>query len=196
MGDYLITSVQSDTTKILPCREGDVFLWVQDKAPLLSLAADLDVADIWVTKNSDTVLFTNRLEDVPEWLPLRPEMVGGRNVHPMVKKLNDGFKLDQYDLGDAPESWKVNVHHYVIWVGDKRNDSDYNNGILAIFRFATGSLALLQNNDLDIDELTGGSSSDYNSHLTDEKVRNIRMALEFLEGQGKPRKYAEKWTLG
>lgn len=191
-----ITTISNDITRVVSCRNGDILLWVYDTVSIYDPSIKLNIADLWVTNDGESVLITNRLEDIPEWFPLRPEMVGGRNVYPMVKKLNDGFKLDQYDLGDAPESWKVNVHHYVIWVGDKRNDSDYNNGILAIFGFATGSLALLQKNDLDIDELTGGSSSDYNSHLTDEKARNIRMALEFLEGQGKPRKYAEKWTLG
>jgi len=197
MESISITSIPSDTTKILPCRKGDILAWVQDSSSIWTSQSKYEILDLWVMNDGATVLLSNRFEDIPEWFPLTPTMVGGlRNCRKMVEKLNSGYVPNSYglDIDSLENSWKVNVWNYVIWSGENRPDITDCKGILGIFRFETGSLVL--NQDRSNNELGEDSSRNYDRVLTSQRGDEIKGAFDFIVSQGKARKYAEEWKLG
>ena len=196
MNQYSITSVPSNTTKILPCREGDVLVWVKDQARPFDLHVELGIADLWTPRNGESILITNRLEDLPPWHALHPTMVGGRNVPLMVNKLNNGLSVLERSLEEISDAWKIHSHQYVIWIGEARTDFPSYRGILGIFRFEIGSIAILQNNTYSLSDIVGDDADGLSSRLKNELATNLGNMLEYLKREGKQRKYVKDWRLG
>lgn len=149
--------------------------------------------------DGDSVLLSNRIEDIPDWFPLTHTMVGGRqNCHKMVEKLNSGYMPNKHgiDVDSLPNIWKINVWNYIIWSGEKRPDTVDYKGILGIFRFETGTLVIQQNKNSDELAIGEDTSEDFERTLTHERGDEIKGAFDFIASQGKARRYAEEWKLG
>ena len=196
MDQYSITNVPSNTTKILPCRKGDLFVWIKDEAPPFNLQVQLGIVDIWAPENGESIIFTNRLEDVPRWHPIHPTLVGGRNVPLMVDKLNNVLNVPEQTLEEISDSWKIHAHQYVIWAGEARTDFPSYQGILGIFRFETGSIAILQSNALGLTDIDSDPVYNISSRLKNETSDNLANVLEYLKREGKQRRYVKDWRLG
>lgn len=195
---YLITELKDDTTQILPCRKGDIFGWVQFSGQLLPGHVEYRIADLWVMNDGDQVLITNRLEDLPEWVPIFPTTVTGRNTVLMKKKIEEGFyPCSQLELNNLPNAWKLKEGHYLIWLGESRPDHVSENRILKIFRPILGTLVLHQpRNQEDLLLQNGIVINNQKRYLDDNASNTMNLAMGEIKSKGIPRTYTPVWKLG
>lgn len=115
----MIIDVESDTTILLPCRKGDVFAWVKYAGGAFVEEAVYTIPDVWIMNEGDSLLMTNRLEDLPDTYQLYPTKVTGRNVPIMKQKLENGFDTFSIDtdLDHQQYVWKLNISDYLVWLG-------------------------------------------------------------------------------
>lgn len=202
----MINRMEKNTTLILPCRKGDVLVWLRLNGNPFQGSLEYQIADLWVLNDGDQVLLTNRLEDVPDWLPIFPTKVTGRNTWVMMAWLDQGHDpfSKQVNLDNLQNVWKVNSSHYLIWLGKSRPDlesangfMESQNGVLRILLSTCGTLAIHQpKNQSDFFLQNGQVLNLHKEYLNTEARASINWAIEAVKAKGMPRSFSHAWKLG
>lgn len=190
---YPVIILSKDSTKIIPCRQGDVFFWNKNISSMWEVEANYRTVDLWVLNDGEQVLLTNRLEDVPEYIEIIPQEVGGMNVRKMVKRLNSGYSPGTVGVPlDALESaWRIGVGDYVIWSGPRRQGEPSFGSILGIFLFQAGTLAISSS-----EHIYSNNEDSLTLSLSEQSLEEIKDAAVYIERQGIDRRRSLKWKLG
>jgi hypothetical protein len=195
--ECMIAQIAADTTLVIPCRKGDIIVWVSFSGQVFQSHIEYKIADLWVMKEGDQILITNRLEDVPEWLSIFPTKVTGRNTWVMKRWLDQGQDpfSNQVNLDDLQNLWNVNCSHYLIWIGESRPDLQATNGILKsqngvlrILNFTCGTLTIHQpKNQSDLLLENDQVLKFHKEYLNEEARKSMTWAEELIKKGGMPR---------
>lgn len=197
MKAYEINKLRADLTTILPCRKGDLFVWLRDKSDMFSAKTSYDILDVCVMTDGTSVTITNRVEDLPNHVYIAPNEIGGvKNLEIMVKKLNSGYQKNEQQvyIDEIPSYWRIKPGDYLIWAGESRADQPGKDGVLKIYSFDYGFLLINEPTFGGIDKEVENDL--VNEHLTQERAFLLNKAVEFIVGQGKARILTESWSLG
>lgn len=190
---FPVIHLTKDSTQIIPCRKGDVFIWSRNTAGMWDVNARYQIADIMVMNDGEQFLLTNRLEDVPEYVEITPQEAGGKNVRMMVERLNSEYSPGTVGipLDELESAWRICMGDYVIWSGPHRQGEPPSGSILGIFVFEAGTLGICSAKHMYPD-----TEENFRLSLSDQGLQEIREAAAFIEQQGIDRRRALKWKLG
>lgn len=127
-----ITAFDSDCTSRWSTRQGDLVLWIRPPDPFGSERAGAQILDLWETIDGDSVLITNRLEDLPSWFQLHFSEACGSIAFRLVDEANAG-QLPEQPIETA-NLWRVLAGDYIAWIGSSRPLATANQGVLALMR--------------------------------------------------------------
>ncbi len=194
MKELEITKFMVDTTQIITCRKGDLCAWIHNTGNIWNQQSCYQIADLHVFDDGCSLLITNRIEDVPDCVPIEPTLVAGKNnVRRMMEKLNNGYNPSNFFSDDLDEIWKLHMNDYLVWCGKRSSDLIEP---LGLYRFDTGCLSIVQNVNYEklIDDNTTSHSLD--EALTSEMGNVITKVLNLIREQDPPRTLPSKWALG
>lgn len=183
----------SNTTKRWSCRKGDYIFWCRSKGSIMSNSNNPDINDVWQLNDGDSVLLTNRYQDLPSWFQLHPLETSGSLARRMMQKINSGYKPG--DINEGPNIWKVKAGDSVVWVGEPRSHIESDNAVLSLITFNNNAVIIGESN------LEHGTLLDFGSF--DQVNQSKEDLLRCQEGWaaatqlGMPRTISTgKWTIG
>ena len=183
-----------DTTIKLSCRAGDYLLWCGFKGIFSPENDQYTVNDIWQLTDGDFVTITNRQVDLPSWFELHPLEVFNSLVCWMKKKLDSGYQPGE--IIDGPNIWRALAGDRLVWVGEKRQGVEFNNGVLSVITFSENA-AIIGEPYSDYDGFPHFGGFDQQKQSQEDMIlcRNGWNAISEL---GTPRSASAdgKWTIG
>src|SRR5262249_1730486 len=150
-----MTRFTSGMTMRWACQGGDYLVWGRFQGIMAPSGKEYRLAALWVLRDGDSVLLSNRIDDLPSWFSLHPLEVSGTLVGWMQQKLVDGYKPDAPVEG--PTVWRVVAGDRVGWVGSPSAGVDVVDGVVAVMEFRNNALVCVESADItDVRSATRG----------------------------------------
>lgn len=144
-----IVRIGKDTTVRWQCAAGDLVAWVPC-APFDGSGNEFKIADIWETRDGDSIVISNRPQDFPSWFQLAPSEVSGRNAYEMVEKLNRR-EIEAAEPMQAANVWRLTAGARLLWMGVKRPSHptfERGQGVLQLLDFHENALVVGESQSL------------------------------------------------
>ena len=191
-----ILSFGRNTTLHWSCQTGDHVLWMRWANSILSVSNDPAILDLWEMKDSDSIIITNRVVDLPTWFELHPTEVSGSNVYWMLAKLKAGYK--PAEPVEGPNLWRILAGDRVVWMGRDRPERASVDGVVALVDFEENALAFGESRRGDTDLvsfISFGALSEQSQRPEAQSL--VRAGIAAVRKLGLPRALAvDEWTLG
>lgn len=187
-----VTSVKEDTTIPIPGRCGDYLLWIRGGDPL-NPKSDPQIVDVWELGRGDSVMITNRYDDLPEWFELTPREARGHAAYALLPKVKAGQTPEAPVV--APNIWRVLAGDCIAWIGDSRSGKRAEHGILMIYVCTAYCLVAGEPGDGSLDgwQAFGAlSSPEPDPNVLDA----TRRALDHVQAMGPGVIRVDGWAIG
>ena len=142
-----MTEIRSDSTLRWSGRRGDLVVWLRPPNPLLSNEKAASFLDIWELIDGDSVLITNRLEDLPTWFQLHPSEVCNSLAFQFLRDV--GGRLPADEPMEVANVWRVLPGDCVAWIGPSRPTVQAQGHILELAAFHVSAAVIGQPQTLD-----------------------------------------------
>jgi hypothetical protein len=147
--------------------------------------------DIWELIDGDSVLITNRLEDVPSWFQLHPSEVCGNLTFQLLQEI--GERTQQEEPMELANVWRVLPGDYVAWIGPSRPTVQAQNHVLDLATFHSSAAIIGQPKTLNLEDMYGFRAPDGAPNA--EQSGALRAVGRHVSQQ--PASYlAMEWVLG
>ena len=190
-----VTTVVSDFTRRLSCRDGDLLLWMRPGNVLIGTVENLkwEMPDCWFLQDGTNILITNRSIDLPDWIELHPMETAGALAFQTMRRLQTGWLPS--DPVDAPNIWRVCAGDRVAFAGKSRPGvSACADGLVEIFDFRESAMIVGEAYHGGLEDfMSFGQPGD--SAPSKQQQATAEAAVEAIRRLGMPRSLALKWHL-
>ena len=183
----------SDTSILLPCREGDHIAWIRGSGFMGDPSDGAGIIDYWELRAGDRVTITNRFEDLPGWLELCPTEARGSAARALLPHVQAGEARES--PMDGPGIWRAIPGDKLAWTGEARPGHDSHDGVLAVFDCSECFLVAGQTRSTRLEDwqFFGAPSSDTPDP---DAVAAVRRALAVVRTLGMGMVRIDGWAIG